>query len=525
MFETKRIMNWLWIIPGIVAFFIALIPTIANQWPLTLDIYTHIHLAQVYSHYGLTLIDPTTNPPAGTPIAYPPLFSLILMGLAAIFKADYFTISRVIQPFLAFLAVSSVSYVAKKFYGDIAGISAGFLILSSYLFSRMVSPLPETLAIVFVPLAIYFYYRSVISKKYLYAIVSSLLFLLVIITHQATTLILFLTVTAITVVAGLMKREKYYLYSYPLFLSLPILIGIIASVVALVVAPSYVTKIFAYGLTAVTGYTSSLPISDPISDGKYLVYLGIVLIFAIIGAVVAVKRRKTRDIFILVWIVVVFFMSKSYWFGVNVYTIRLLVHLLIPLSILGGLGLSYLYLDYKKTEFPNIKVRSLFLAVVLIVSALFAVTTVSDPQLNLLPKYNAQPYNQSNLIIPQITPPTTSEVELANWFKQNGDNKSAVVSNNYATNIFIQAETNQPIAGVQSSEHVIEWGFNGDELKQKEIGYLIFDKRLNYTSNSTEKIISQGTFIFYNTNYNITSFLPENFQLLYQNQNFDVFKI
>jgi hypothetical protein len=165
------------------------------------------------------------------------------------------------------------------------------------------------------------------------------------------------------------------------------------------------------------------------------------------------------------------------------------------------------------------------LAVVLIVSTLFAVTTVSDPQLNLLPKYNAQPYNQSDLIIPQITPPTNSEVELANWFKQNGDNKSAVVSNNYATNIFVQAETNQPIAGVQSSEHVIEWGFNADELKQKEIGYLIFDKRLNYTSNSTEKIISRGTFIFYNNHYNITSFLPENSQLLYQNQNFEVFKI
>jgi len=525
MFETKRIVNWLWIIPGIVAFFIAVIPTLANQWPLTLDIYTHIHLAQVYSHYGLTLIDPTTNPPTGTPIAYPPFFSLILMVFAVLFKSDYFTIARALQPVLAFLAVSSVAYVAKKFYGDIAGISAGFLILSSYLFSRLVSPLPETLAIIFVPLAIYFYYRSAVSRKYIYALLSSLMFLLVIITHQATTLILLLTITAITVVVGLVKREKYYLYSYPLFLSIPIILGLIASAVALIMAPGYVTKIFAYGLTAVTGYTSSLPISDPISDGKYLVYLGIVLIFAIIGAVVAAKRRETRDIFIVVWIFVVFLMSKSYWFGVNVYTIRVLVHLLLPLSILGGLGLSYLYLDYKKTEFPNIKVRSLFLAAVFIVSALFAVTTVSDPQLNLLPKYNAQPYNQTNLIIPQLTPPTNSEVELANWFKQNGDNRSAVVSNNYATNIFLQSETNQPIAGVQSSEHVIEWGFNQDELKQKQIGYYVFDKRLNYTANTTDKIISQGTFIFYNNNYNITSLLPESAQLLYQNQNFEVFQI
>lgn len=525
MIETKRIRNWLWIIPGIIAFFIAIIPTVANQWPLTLDIYTHVHLAQVYTHFGLTLIDPTTNPPTGTPIAYPPLFSVLLMVLSLVFKADYFTIARALQLVLAFLAVSSVAYVAKEFYGDIAGISAGFLIISSYLFGRFVSPLPETLAIIFVPLAIYFYYRSTISKKYKYGLLSSLMFLLVIITHQATTLILFLTVTVITVVDGLIKKDKNYLYSYPIFLSLPILLGLIISAVAIVMAPDYVTKIFAYGLTAVTGYTSSLPISDPISNGKYLVYLGIVLIFAIVGGVVAVKRHETRDIYVLIWIVVLFLMSKSYWFGVNVYTIRILVHILIPLSILGGLGLSYLYLDFKKTEFPNIKVRSLFIVAIFIVSVLFAVTTVSDPQLNLLPKYNAQPYNQSNLIIPQITPPTDTEVELSDWFKQNGDNKSVVVSNNYAVSIFLQAETNQPIAGVQSSEHVIEWGFGSNELKEKQIGYFVFDKRLNYTSNSTEKIISQGTFIFYNNNYNITSLLPESSQLVYQNPNFMVFKL
>jgi len=525
MFETRRIMNWLWIVPGIVAFFIALIPTLSSVWPLTLDIYTHVHIAQVYAHYGLTLIDPTTNPPAGTPIAYPPLFSLILMVLAVIFKADYFAVARALQPVLAFLAVSAVSYTAKKFYGDIAGISAGFLILSSYLFSRLVSPLPETLAIIFVPLAIYFYYKSSISKNYKFAILSSLMFLLVILTHQATTLILFLIITAITVVVGIINRDKYFLYLYPLFLSLPLIIGVIVSAVALIFAPGFVSKIFAYGVSAVTGYTSSLPISDPISNGKYLVYLGIVLMFAIAGAVVAIKRRETRDIFIFVWIIVVFLMSKSYWFGVNVYTIRVLVHLLIPLSILGGIGLSYLYLDYKKSEFTNIKLRSIFLIAVFIISSLFAVVTVSDPQLNLLPKYNAQPYVQNYLVIPQITPPTDTEVELANWFNQNGDNKSALVSNNYAVNIFLQSETKQPIAGVQSSEHVIEWGFNPDELKQKEIGYYVFDKRLNFTANSTDKIISEGTFIFYNNNYNITSLLPTSSQLVYQNQNFMVFKI
>ncbi len=525
MMEYKRIINLLWIIPGIVAFFLALIPTVANSWPLTLDIYTHIHIAQVYSQYGITLVDPLTNPPTGTPIAYPPLFSLILTFLTGIFKIDYFTIARVLQPVLALLAVSSIAYTAKKFYGNYAGISAGFLIISSFLFVRFISPLPETLAMIFVPLTIYFYYKSAVSKEYKYAILSSFLFLVVILTHQATTLILFTTVTAITIVTALINRDKIYIYIYPLFLSIPLIIGILLSLAALVVAPSFVSKILSYGVTAVTGYTSTLPISDPISVYKYLVYLGVVLIFAIAGATVALKRRETRDIFILVWIVAVFLMSNSYWFGVNVYTIRVLVHLLIPLSILGGLGLSYIYLDYKKTEFTSIRIRTALLIVVFIVATLFGYVTVSDPQINQLPKYNAQPYNQTYLIIPQLTPPTNSEVELADWFKQNADKNSSVVSNNYAVNLFLQSETDQPIAGVQSSEHVIEWGFGPDELKQKNIGYYVFDKRLNYTSNSTEKIISEGSFIFYNNHNNISSLLPSSSQLVYQNQNFMVFKI
>ena len=104
---------------------------------------------------------------------------------------DYFQAAHLLQPLLAFLTVLSVSYVAKKFYGNVAGISAGFLMISSYLFGRLVSPLPETMALIFVPLAVYFYYKSVEDKKYLYALISGILFILVVLTHQATIIVYF----------------------------------------------------------------------------------------------------------------------------------------------------------------------------------------------------------------------------------------------------------------------------------------------------------------------------------------------
>ena len=525
MLKKERLKNFLWIIPGIVAFLVALIPTLTYQWPLTLDIYYHVHIAHVYSQYGLTLIDPLINPPSGSPIAYPPLFSLIIIFLGDLFKINYFMVSRYIQPFLALFIISSVSYVAKKFYGDIVGMSAGFLMLSSYLFSRLLSPLPETMALIFVPLIVYLYYKSIVSKNYKYALLSSFLFLIVILTHQATTLLIFLIITSITIVVGILTREKRFLISYPLFLSIPLILGIIVSIVALIFAPNFVHKILTYGISAVTGYNTSLPTSEPISGFKYLAYLGIVMIFAIIGAIVAIKRRTMKDLFIFVWIIVIFIMSNSYWFGVNVYTIRLLVHLLIPLSILGGMGLGYLYLDYKITEFPNTSIRSIFLIIVLTISILFAISTITAPNFNTLPKYDSQPYGLNTLIIPQLTPPTNSDVELATWFNQNGNKKSALVSNNYYTDQFLLATTGQPIASVASSEHVIEWGFSKTELTQKNVGYYIFDKRLTFSGNPNQKVVSEGTFLFYNNNDNITSLLPNNALLVYENKDYKVFKI
>ena len=55
MIKIEEFKKFLWIVPAVIAFLIALIPTLTYQWPLTIDIYYHIHIAQVYGQYGLTL--------------------------------------------------------------------------------------------------------------------------------------------------------------------------------------------------------------------------------------------------------------------------------------------------------------------------------------------------------------------------------------------------------------------------------------------------------------------------------------
>jgi len=119
------------VIPALIAFLIVLIPTLKFQWPLSWDIYYHIHLAQLYLEYGFTLWDPLTVVPYGRPIAYPPVFHLLLAGLSYVLGTDPFQVARLMQPFLAMALVLSITYVTYRLFGFISGISAGLLTILS----------------------------------------------------------------------------------------------------------------------------------------------------------------------------------------------------------------------------------------------------------------------------------------------------------------------------------------------------------------------------------------------------------
>lgn len=518
-FNYRKHKDKLWITPAIVALLIALIPTINLQWPLSTDIFYHIHIAQIYSQYGFTM----TDPELGMKISYPPLFSLVQSFLVKFLNNDYLIAAKLLQPTLAFLTVLSVSYVAKKFYGNVAGISAGFLMISSYLFSRLVSPLPETMALVFIPLVVYYYYKSINDKNYLYALISGILFIFVVLTHQAATLIIFLVITAIGIVLILFRREFRFLMSYAFFLSVPIILGILGIFIISLMNPNFIQNIITNGFTAVTGINTQLTSSDPISAIKYITYLGLVLVFAIVGFFVALRKRRDKDIIVLIWIITIFLISISYLFGINVFTLRVLIYLLIPLAILGGLGLSYLYHDFRKKEI-NYKVRSGILIAIFVLGSLFTAVIVSDPNFGLIPKYDT--YSKFGSKNPQIAPPTDSDVGLADWLNKNSYKNSNLISNNYYTSMFLLATTGQPIANITAAEHYIWWGFKNSELSKLNAGYFVYDKRLFYTIQSKDYIISdKGQYLYFPKDYNIYRKVPSNFKLVYENKDYMLFKI
>ena len=107
------------VLPAVFAFLFALVPSLKYSIPLPWDIYYHIHNAMIYMDHGTVFWDPITCAPHGRPIYYPPLFHMLLLLIVKITGISLFTVSRFIQPVMAFMIILSFSYVAERLYGGL----------------------------------------------------------------------------------------------------------------------------------------------------------------------------------------------------------------------------------------------------------------------------------------------------------------------------------------------------------------------------------------------------------------------
>lgn len=522
-FGRKNFKGKLILIPALAAFLLALIPTITHNWPLSWDILYHVQYAKIYAQQGFTLTDPLLNAPTGQTIGYPPLFHLLLAALGTVLKVDYFQIARFMQPVIAMSIVLSVSYVAKKIYGEVAGLSAGFLLVSSYMLTRLVLPIPENLALIFLPLSVYFYYISITEKTLKYAVISGILFILVCLSHQAAILCLILVIIAFTLLEIILSRKITVLKNFGAFLSVGIILGIIGLIMLLILKPELLNSIIQNGTQAI-GFGTKLNYNKTFSGIGYLSHLGaLVSLFALVGAVLSIKLRSKKGLFVLTWIAVLFLLSKAYWFGINVISYRVLVYLLIPMVILGGFALSHVYYhlkDYKRFSSPRF--RSSFLIAVLSLSMFFGVLTVTNSEMGV---FYAKPASGNF----QIAPPTTSEVELAGWFKSNGVKNESILTNNLYSGTLVSSYADMPL------HYGFEY-FNGStpqsDFQKEGIGYIVLDKRLTLPSKNGTFYLQKENSEFYPMFYytgDITSHLneivPSFAKLVYQNQDFLVFKV
>lgn len=533
-------------LPAIAAFLLALIPTIQNQWPLSWDITYHIQYAQTYAQYGFTLTDPLLNSPYGQKIGYPPVFHFLIAGLGTLFHQDFFQVARALQPVLASLIILSVSYVGYRLHGALAGASAGFLMFSSALLARIVLPLPENLALIFLPIAVLFFYQSLEDAKLRLALISGLLLLIVLSIHTAAFLCLFIIILAMVLVELLYFRNLLSLKNFGVYLS-PLVIIVFMGLIGLIIFyPDFLKSIFEQGISAVTGMSTSVLYNRSLSLNGYYDALGpLVLVMALLGGIWALIRRQRKDLTILVWILAMLLLANASLIGVNMISYRVLIYMLIPLSMLGGFGLSQLYYklgDMDKSalhdklkgfegKFKGIEsvlssksLRASIVVIVLAIALYQGFVTVDNPKISVFGVKN-----QYGTV--QISQPSEAQVDLAQWLNDNANKSRSFVIANPFVGMFLVTQTGMPMnyAFDKYSDQNARppWW-----LEEHKIGYIIYDKRLvtNPQKNklALETVESEFYPLFYFTKdikENLNQIKPDYARVVYENQEFTVCEV
>jgi len=509
------------LLPAISIFILTLIPTLTHKWPLSWDVIYHVLYAEVYTKYGFVLVNPLLGSPVGEKIAYPPLFHFLIAFLGTVSNQSYMLVARALQPFLAFFVILSVSYVGKKFYGNLAGVSAGFLMISSYIVYRIMLPVPENLALIFLPLAVYFFYYSVNNKNIKYAFMAGILLVVIAATHQAALLCLTVVISTLTVMELLIYRNLSVLKNYGAFIFSMVLIFLLAVLALIIFKPDLIHSILSQGISAALGYSTSLNYTIGLSAFKYIEYFGLmVMVFAVVGTYFAAKIRSRKDVYIFTWIIILLLLSKAYLIGINVLAPRLLIYIVMPLSILGGFGVSQAYNWFKGTKrFSSNKFGTMFLVAVFAISLIFGVLTAANPNMGSF-------YAKTEFGSVQIAPPSQSEVDLANWFKNNGDRNQSILIQNIYTGVFIAEETGMPINyGFEYLNSTTPRAF----FDVGKVGYIVYDKRLvlpqeNATLNETKVSTELFPLFYFNEKYyqNVNLTQPSYFKVVYENNDFIV---
>jgi asparagine N-glycosylation enzyme membrane subunit Stt3 len=400
------------LIPAIAAFFIALIPTLKYQWPLGGDIFYHVHLAKLYMEQGLVYWDPLTSAPYGRPIFYPPIFHWLLLSLGFI-CGDIFSAARFLQPALTMFLFLSFAYIAYKLYDSIlVGVTAGFFIFYSVVFQRFLLSGPENLALILFPLVIYGLYLSTQNKSYKYASMSGILAGIVFLTHMLSASFLFL-VTSIYALLISLKDKSILKYWFVFVIS-----------AFLVASVWWMPLLIHYGLVFNSGGDSPYLVSFL----SYPKFFGVLtLLFAFLGAIPMIKRRSKQDILILTFLISILVVSNLNYLGLSILSNRFLTFALFPMVVMAGVGVKYLktVIDGKNI---SRKFYSIFILCVYVSSVMIGYSMLADVDSGFL-----------------WLRASNSELDIAEWFQENGDKKSVVVAYNFR-DPFIVAISRQPVA-------------------------------------------------------------------------------
>lgn len=463
------------IVPVLLSLIVVLILTLSNRFPLGWDIYTHINYALAYLHNGFTGTDYLLNAPAGKTIGYPPLFHLVLIITSFLSASKMVDAARILQVILSVCNMFVICYAAKELYDERAGFFAGLLLLTSFMMTRFFLPIPETLAMIFFTLAVLFYYKAATESNYKYSLLTAVCALLTLFAHFSTFVylmaLLFVLMIALTVILRNFNAIEYYVYVIlPIFL-----MGMAGMFVLFIFASSYLAQILGGIISIITNPFDLFMGQVAMGLERYVKCVGIVsLVFSIVGLFYSFRNREF--LFVAAWGLTSFVVSNLHWFGIPVYTFRMLIYLIIPMVILGAYGIIKLLEDIKGY---NPKAIKIFTIALIILSFVLCMVNINDPSVQIYSSTTEQSTYQ-------IAPPTSDEVELINYFEKENTGNRSILINNLFLGTVISSMDEIPVHyafDVYTNKSLGKSSL--ESLNNESIGYIVYDKSL--IMNDTEE--------------------------------------
>ncbi|WP_455645359.1 ArnT family glycosyltransferase [Methanosphaera sp.] len=466
-----------WILPTIMVLILALIVTLSSNWPLSWDIYIHINYAITYLHHGLTSVDPYLNAPHGKVIGYSPLFHILLIMASSFTQGSLINAARLFQIIVPLICVLIVMFISYKLHDELAGFTSGLLLISSFIFTRMLLPIPESIAILFFIIGIYFFYLSTIeNNSKVYVLFSAIIALLILAVHFSSFIYYVILLTALMITHTVIDKRSNAFKSYIIMGLVIGCIGIVALFLLFSINSHYLSQVLD-GIFSITSDPFSLFINQKAMGlERYVKCIGILpLIFGIIGLYYSFKNKELM--FISCWALITFIFSNLHWFGIPVHTFRMLIYFIMPTVILGGYGVSKLA---KQLSYKNSKIGLILIILLIILSFGFGYSAINDSS-------TTNSSTSTEISTFQIAPPTSDEIDVINWFSTEDTQNKSILTNNQYFGTVISSVDEIPLHyafDIYTNKSLTKSSYTS--LENESIGYIVYDKSL-VLNNSTEK--------------------------------------
>lgn len=469
--------------PALITFFVALLLIYKFSFPISWDVYYHIHMSNLYLNNGLVFWDYYTVAPYGRLIMYPPLFHLSLAFISKITGISLINLTRFLQPIFACFLIGTISYCAYKLSSIKECIITGFLGMFCFVtFNRSVICTPATIAIALSMICCVLFFIGFKNNNIKNIIISAVSLGLICNLHMASAL-LTIGVLGLYGIVLLFKKQLNIKYAL-LFILVSVCIGL----------PWWIYILINYGL-----FFNSIPGSSLSLLTFIYKYYGIIpFIFTIIGFLFLYKDKSDKALFLFIWSLSLVLLSQVTYLGIKTVSIRILEVAAYPLILIGGIGLTKTY-DYLK----NRSIKHIFLIIIVLFASITSVMYADSYTPDVLSDsdYNETLFsNNMHMIIdpigtilkPSVISSRFGNSQLAHdrydvmkWFMEN-TNGSLVVSEDSVMDTIIVSTSNTPVVYGGFTEsipdyvvdpvHIVHNLSTKSELSDLNIGFLLLNE-------------------------------------------------